>query len=104
MSFEENDLTGDLSGLGPFELDALQEWEYKFMGKYVKVGTIKKHVPVAEESSPSELAQDIPKPAVDGLSPKGIPSTHKAEEAPSVVGAEDWCLSDFIMLGVLLDV
>ncbi|KAG2293180.1 hypothetical protein Bca52824_039849 [Brassica carinata] len=42
MSFEENDLTGDISGLGPFELDALQDWEYKFMSKYVKVGTIQK--------------------------------------------------------------
>ncbi|CAL9207145.1 unnamed protein product [Musa hybrid cultivar] len=42
MSFEPVDLTGDISGLGPFELDALQDWEYKFMSKYVKVGTIKK--------------------------------------------------------------
>uniref|UniRef100_A0A0C9S1T1 TSA: Wollemia nobilis Ref_Wollemi_Transcript_22706_1307 transcribed RNA sequence n=1 Tax=Wollemia nobilis TaxID=56998 RepID=A0A0C9S1T1_9CONI len=42
MSFEEKDLTGDLEGLGPFELDALQDWEYKFMGKYVKVGQIVK--------------------------------------------------------------
>ncbi|XP_013622618.1 PREDICTED: membrane steroid-binding protein 2-like [Brassica oleracea var. oleracea] len=42
MSFEENDLTGDISGLGPFELDALQDWEYKFMSKYVKVGPIQK--------------------------------------------------------------
>lgn len=25
MSFEESDLTGDISGLGPFELDALQD-------------------------------------------------------------------------------
>lgn len=25
MSFEEMDLTGDISGLGPFELDALQD-------------------------------------------------------------------------------
>ncbi|KAH9294849.1 hypothetical protein KI387_038437 [Taxus chinensis] len=42
MSFEDKDLTGDLEGLGAFELDALQDWEYKFMGKYVKVGQIKK--------------------------------------------------------------
>ncbi|OWM75624.1 membrane steroid-binding protein 1-like [Punica granatum] len=61
MSFEEKDLTGDISGLGPFELDALQDWEYKFMSKYVKVGTIKKPVPVTEEgSSASE-----PAPAAD---------------------------------------
>nr|CAD1836287.1 unnamed protein product [Ananas comosus var. bracteatus] len=48
MSFEQKDLTGDISGLGPFELDALQDWEYKFMSKYVKVGTIKKTVPDTE--------------------------------------------------------
>nr|ABK23222.1 unknown [Picea sitchensis] len=48
MSFEEKDLTGDIEGLGPFELDALQDWEYKFMGKYVKVGQIKKTAPKEE--------------------------------------------------------
>ncbi|XP_072962527.1 membrane steroid-binding protein 1-like [Typha angustifolia] len=48
MSFEEEDLTGDISGLGPFEVEALQDWEYKFMSKYVTVGTIKKSVPVRE--------------------------------------------------------
>lgn len=41
MSFEEKDLTWDISGLGPFELEALQYWEYKFMRKYAKVGTVK---------------------------------------------------------------
>ncbi|XP_010550760.1 PREDICTED: membrane steroid-binding protein 2-like [Tarenaya hassleriana] len=51
MSFEEKDLTGDISGLGPFELEALQDWEYKFMSKYVKVGTIKNNIPVTEEGS-----------------------------------------------------
>lgn len=50
MSFEEKDLTGDISGLGPFELEALQDWEYKFMGKYVKVGTIKKTGSTGEPS------------------------------------------------------
>ncbi|XP_074282136.1 membrane steroid-binding protein 2-like isoform X2 [Silene latifolia] len=44
MSFEDKDLTGDISGLGPFELEALQDWEYKFMSKYVKVGTIKSNL------------------------------------------------------------
>lgn len=48
MSFEEKDLTGDIEGLGPFELDALQDWEYKFMGKYVKVGQMKKTTPKEE--------------------------------------------------------
>ncbi|CAL4886468.1 unnamed protein product [Urochloa decumbens] len=48
MSFETSDLTGDISGLSPFEAEALQEWDYKFKSKYVTVGTIKKTVPVAE--------------------------------------------------------
>lgn len=51
MSFEEKDLTGDIEGLGPFELDALQDWEYKFMGKYVKVGQIKKTTPKEVEDT-----------------------------------------------------
>ncbi|CAF2085099.1 BnaAnng36100D [Brassica napus] len=51
MSFEETDLTGDISGLGPFELDALQDWEYKFMSKYVKVGTIQKNDGEGKESA-----------------------------------------------------
>ncbi|XP_025013911.2 membrane steroid-binding protein 2 isoform X1 [Ricinus communis] len=71
MSFEDKDLTGDISGLGPFELEALQDWEYKFMSKYVKVGTIKKPVPVTDEAtSASEPAEnkevDDTKPAEDG--------------------------------------
>ncbi|KAF7085055.1 hypothetical protein CFC21_088543 [Triticum aestivum] len=49
MSFELSDLTSDVSGLGPLEVEALQEWEQKFMGKYVKVGTIKKTILVSEE-------------------------------------------------------
>nr|CAD1844393.1 unnamed protein product [Ananas comosus var. bracteatus] len=64
MSFEQKDLTGDISGLGPFELEALQDWEYKFMSKYVKVGTIKKSVPVTDAdpgnpSKPSEKGADV---------------------------------------------
>ncbi|KAK3156851.1 hypothetical protein QOZ80_2AG0112790 [Eleusine coracana subsp. coracana] len=53
MSFEPQDLTGDITGLGPFELDALQDWEYKFMSKYVKVGTVKKNVPVEDGNTTS---------------------------------------------------
>ncbi|CAI9092196.1 OLC1v1027381C1 [Oldenlandia corymbosa var. corymbosa] len=56
MSFEEKDLTGDLTGLGVFELEALQDWEYKFMSKYVKVGTVKKTVPVTEGEANGEAA------------------------------------------------
>ncbi|XP_057508731.1 membrane steroid-binding protein 2-like [Actinidia eriantha] len=54
MSFEDTDLSGDISGLGPFELEALQDWEYKFMSKYVKVGTVKKTVPVTDGLSATE--------------------------------------------------
>lgn len=50
MSFEPKDLTNDLSGLGPFELEALQDWEYKFTSKYAKVGTVKKTVPATDSS------------------------------------------------------
>ncbi|BFG23310.1 hypothetical protein CerSpe_095840 [Prunus speciosa] len=61
MSFEDKDLTGDISGLGPFELDALQDWEYKFMSKYVKVGTIKKAETDGEAAGETtKAAEDIP--------------------------------------------
>lgn len=96
MSFEEKDLTGDLEGLGPFELDALQDWEYKFMGKYVKVGQIKKtavkevevtgsdngpeaghstrEVQINEESSTSvPEAVDITKEVAEGTTDNGYP-------------------------------
>ena len=54
MSFEEADLTGNIEGLNTMELDALQDWEWKFQTKYVKVGQIK-----SEKSSKStEAASD----------------------------------------------
>lgn len=86
MSFEEKDLTGDISGLGPFELDALQDWEYKFMSKYVKVGTVKSELPVTESEStaePSETtSRDIDtasavKPNEDGKSEIGAVKKRK---------------------------
>lgn len=58
MSFEEKDLTWDISGLGPFELEALQDWEYKFKSKYATVGTVKVTGSEAEETpSASEPAE-----------------------------------------------
>ncbi|CAK9136784.1 unnamed protein product [Ilex paraguariensis] len=72
MSFEEKDLTGDISGLGVFELEALQDWEYKFMSKYVTVGTVKSTIPVTDASNTSEPAEttdrDAAKSAEDGPS------------------------------------
>lgn len=105
MSFEEKDLTGDISGLGPFELEALQDWEYKFMGKYVKVGTIKKTVPVTEPESTGEPSEStspdadtsIPRENNDAAdaskqhedAPSETPAVVKSEEnAPSHVDAE----------------
>ncbi|EXC15968.1 Membrane steroid-binding protein 2 [Morus notabilis] len=84
MSFEDKDLTGDISELGPFELEALQDWEYKFMSKYVKVGTIKKAVPVTEWSTSGEAdsteTKDEAKPA-EGISSEKPAA--KSEESPS---------------------
>ncbi|KAK8961421.1 Membrane steroid-binding protein 2 [Platanthera guangdongensis] len=40
MSFDHNDLTGNLEGLRSPELEVLQDWEGKFMEKYVKVGQL----------------------------------------------------------------
>ena len=85
MSFEDKDLTGDISGLGPFELEALQDWEYKFMSKYVKVGTINQTVPESDAPSTAEPAEstdrDVAKPAEDGPSESSAVET---EETPSV--------------------
>ncbi|CAI9260340.1 unnamed protein product [Lactuca saligna] len=41
LSFEEEDLNSDLTGLGKIELEALDDWEIMFRSKYVKVGSIK---------------------------------------------------------------
>ncbi|KAF9617590.1 hypothetical protein IFM89_037402 [Coptis chinensis] len=73
MSFEEKDLTGDIAGLGPFEIDALQDWEYKFMTKYTKVGTIKKTIPVEDAplaGDTSEAANNDAAKTVEGESSK----------------------------------
>ncbi|CAI8604504.1 unnamed protein product [Vicia faba] len=86
MSFEEKDLTGDISGLGPFELDALQDWEYKFMEKYVKVGTIKKEVPVAE--STAEPSESTPRDVDVDAAVKPTAAEVKTDETPSNVDAE----------------
>ncbi|KAL5218601.1 hypothetical protein ABZP36_019285 [Zizania latifolia] len=38
MSFDPIDLTGDLEGIGPDEIEVLQDWEDKFKERYPKVG------------------------------------------------------------------
>lgn len=91
MSFEEKDLTGDISGLGPFELEALQDWEYKFMGKYVKVGTVKATVPVTKPESTGEASESTPHDAQSSKPTEDVPSESAAvkyDETPSKVDAD----------------
>ncbi|KAG0548989.1 hypothetical protein BDA96_01G215700 [Sorghum bicolor] len=96
MSFEPQDLTGDISGLGPFELDALQDWEYKFMSKYVKVGTVKKTVPVEDGSTAStapeasEATTEAEKAQTTEEKPREVSAEAvKEKEAPSDEGAQE---------------
>lgn len=88
MSFEEKDLTGDISGLGPFELEALQDWEYKFMSKYVKVGTVKKSVAEGDAAAgePAESSTaEVSKPAQDSHSES---QDDKTEETPAAANVD----------------
>ncbi|XP_057523585.1 membrane steroid-binding protein 2-like [Amaranthus tricolor] len=41
MSFDPQDLNGNIEGLSESELDVLQDWELKFIEKYPKVGVLK---------------------------------------------------------------
>nr|GEW47022.1 membrane steroid-binding protein 2-like [Tanacetum cinerariifolium] len=82
MSFEEKDLNGDLTGLGAFELDALQDWEYKFMSKYVKVGTIKKPEDAPATSTAAEPAETTESNAAE-------PSTAAAHVSEATEEKED---------------
>lgn len=77
MSFEDKDLNGDLTGLGVFELEALQDWEYKFMSKYVKVGTIKTTVTITDPEPAKATDCDAAKPAEDGPSEIGAATETK---------------------------
>lgn len=64
MSFEEKDLTGDIEGLSAYEAEALTDWEYKFMSKYVKVGTVTPSVAaMSKEEVPAESSAADETPA-----------------------------------------
>ncbi|CAO2821063.1 unnamed protein product [Amaranthus hypochondriacus] len=41
LSFDLQDLNGNIEGLSESELDVLQDWELKFIEKYPKVGILK---------------------------------------------------------------
>lgn len=62
MSFEPQDLTGNIEGLGPSELETLRDWELKFMEKYVKVGQIVKEKTSSEDAVKSEKTRGIEEP------------------------------------------
>lgn len=40
LSFKPEDINGNLEGLSEEELVILEDWEYKFMEKYAKVGQL----------------------------------------------------------------
>ncbi|MCD7464709.1 hypothetical protein HAX54_053275 [Datura stramonium] len=40
LSFKPEDINGNLKGLSDAELEVLQDWEYKFMEKYARVGQL----------------------------------------------------------------
>ncbi|XP_010444615.1 PREDICTED: membrane steroid-binding protein 1 [Camelina sativa] len=82
MSFEEKDLTWDISGLGPFELEALQDWEYKFMSKYAKVGTVKVTGSEPETASVSEPVETGDRDAHKTTTPEKT-VVEKSDEAPA---------------------
>jgi len=84
MSFESQDLNGDISGLTPMELGALNDWEYKFATKYAKVGTIRRAAPVEVvygNISP-EMREEVSEPVVEPeLEPEPEPEPHD-DDAP----------------------
>ncbi|XP_065852832.1 membrane steroid-binding protein 2-like [Euphorbia lathyris] len=61
LPFDPKDLTGNLDGLGESELEVLQDWDYKFMEKYVKVGKL-----VSEQIRAEENAEEAQKDEVNG--------------------------------------
>lgn len=40
LSFKPADINGELDDLGPEELQILEDWEFKFIEKYPKVGQL----------------------------------------------------------------
>uniref|UniRef100_A0A5B7BB67 Putative membrane steroid-binding protein 2-like n=1 Tax=Davidia involucrata TaxID=16924 RepID=A0A5B7BB67_DAVIN len=68
MSFDPQDLTGNIDGLSASELEVLQDWEYKFMEKYVKVGQLVSERTGTKRSESGDEMQDS-----QNLEGKGLP-------------------------------
>ncbi|KAL2550369.1 Membrane steroid-binding protein 2 [Forsythia ovata] len=86
MSFEDKDLNGDLNGLGVFELEALQDWEYKFMSKYVKVGTVKSSVPVSDGATEGETVEATEGETVEATEGETVEATEGNAAKPTEDG------------------
>ncbi|KAF2302730.1 hypothetical protein GH714_001515 [Hevea brasiliensis] len=57
LSFDPKDLTGNLEGLSDSELEVLQDWAYKFMEKYVKVGQLVAEQTRTEQTDGEEVEE-----------------------------------------------
>ncbi|WVZ15195.1 hypothetical protein V8G54_012761 [Vigna mungo] len=55
LSFKPEDINGDLEGLGESEFTILEDWEFKFIEKYPKVGLL---IPEQREPKKEEQVQD----------------------------------------------
>ncbi|EEF38734.1 membrane steroid-binding protein 2 [Ricinus communis] len=66
LSFDPKDLTGNLEGLSESELEVLQDWEYKFMEKYVKVGQLVSEHTRTEETDAGEKVEENQKHETNG--------------------------------------
>lgn len=59
MSFDHNDLNGNLEGLSTPELEVLQDWEEKFMEKYVKVGQLVSEMKINDNNQNNEKLEAL---------------------------------------------
>ncbi|KAA8516298.1 hypothetical protein F0562_016591 [Nyssa sinensis] len=69
MSFDPQDLTGNIDGLSDSELEVLQDWEYKFMEKYVKVGQLVSERTSTEQTEREDKMQDTQNLEGNGSTP-----------------------------------
>lgn len=65
MSFDHNDLNGNLEGLSAPELEVLQDWEEKFMEKYVKVGQLVSERKSTDNNQNNEKVEALQEPRTE---------------------------------------
>ncbi|XP_061351056.1 membrane steroid-binding protein 2-like [Gastrolobium bilobum] len=58
LSFKPEDINGNLEGLGEGELTILEDWEYKFIEKYPKVGQLVPEQRTQQNEHQKEQIQD----------------------------------------------